>query len=139
MTSYGKRLDRSNERLRSMRVEDLGHRYSLDVYDGELGSSATLRFVKRQGEKYPGNLTSYAGTNSQEVLRALVDRAIYVSNQRPCWQTRLSIYLMMSVIWLYEHRAARQHARKPPGFFEALYGQTCTACGHVHDERFKCR
>jgi hypothetical protein len=122
-----------------MKVLDLGHRYLLEVYDGEPNSLTSLRFVKRVGEKYPGNKTSYAGTNSQEVLRALVDRAIYVNHQRRCWQTRMSIYLMMAVIWLYEHRAARQHGRKPPGFFDALYGDTCATCGHVHGNEFKCR
>jgi hypothetical protein len=111
-------------------VLDRGHRYLLASLDGHTGPRL-LQFVKREGAKYPGNVGHYEGTTSQEVLRALIDRAGYVNQQMPCWQTRLSIYLMGLVIWLYEHRAARRHHRKPPSFHDATFGATCKDCGHV--------
>ena len=112
-----------------MRVLDAGHCYELASLDGDLVQQ--LQFVKREGGGYPGNVGRYPGTTSQEVLRALIHRAAYVNNQIPCWQTRLSLYLMGAVIWLYEHRAAKRHKREVPGLYEAVYGVTCENCGHV--------
>jgi hypothetical protein len=67
-----------------MRVMDPGHWYELALLDAlpnRLGLE-TLRFVKRVGDKFPGNqLPAYAGTTTQEVLRALIDRTKYVDAQ----------------------------------------------------------
>lgn len=120
-----------------MIVLDPGHEYRLDVLDHQLQpywpvKEWPLRFVKREGPKYPGNVGHYEGTTSQEVLRALIDRAGYVHRQIPCWETKLSIYLMGLVVWLYERRAARRHRRQAPGLNAAVYGKTCPRCGHVH-------
>ena len=112
-----------------MRVIDEGHLYELAALDG--GMDVPLRFVKREGAGYPGNVGHYSGTTSQEVLRALINRACYVNGQISCWQTRLSIYLMGFVVWLYEHRAAKRHKRPIPGLYDAVYGETCEFCGHV--------
>lgn len=116
-----------------MRVEDPGHLYRLRVLDGEeYGMPAyPLKFVKREGLNYPGNEGHYPGTTSQEVLRALINRAGYVQGQIPCWQTNVSIYPMSLVVWLYEHRAAKRHKRRPPSLYDAIYGETCSMCGHV--------
>jgi hypothetical protein len=111
-----------------MRVLDAGHDYELMNLDGS--GVSRLTFVKRQGERYPGNVGFHEGTTSQEVLRALIHRAAYVYNQIPCWQTKLAIYLQGFVIWLYEHRAARIHRRRVPGLHEAVYGIPCPRCGH---------
>lgn len=112
-----------------MKVMDPGHCYKLLGLDGI--ALHMLTFVKRKGPNFPGNLDAHGGTTSQEVLRALIDRAIYVNAQIPCWQTKLSIRLMMRVVWLYEHRAAKRHGRKPPTVVEAVYGALCPKCGHV--------
>ena len=114
-----------------MTVNDAGHCYWLRVLDAHPSAEVSLQFVKREGEKFPGNVGHYPGTTSQEVLRALIDRARYVNRQAPCWQTKLSIYLMGFVIWLYEHRAAQRHGRKVPGIYAAIYGTCCPKCGHV--------
>jgi hypothetical protein len=113
-----------------MKVLDNGHRYELMSLDGD-SAIQRLQFVKREGKKYPGNVGHYPGTTSQEVFRVLHDRAIYVNGQIPCWQTRVSIWLTGAIIWLYEHRAAKRHKRKAPSLFDAVYGETCRACGHV--------
>lgn len=112
-----------------MKVSDQGHRYYLSQLDGD--GSQVLQFVKREGLKYPGNVGHYEGTTSQEVLRALIDRAQYVNRQTPCWQTKLSLYFLHAVVWLYEQRAAKRHGRRAPGLEDAVYGDTCGKCGHV--------
>lgn len=117
-----------------MKIIDRGHIFALDILDDnpKLPTNQIIRFVKRIGYKYPGNYGgSYPGTTSQEVLRVLISRAIYVNGQIPCWETRLSIYLMGFIIWLYEHRAAKRHKRKAPGLDVAVFGKTCSRCGHV--------
>lgn len=55
-----------------MQELDPGHVYALDKQDGS--GTETLTFVKREGAKYPGNISHHAGTNLQEVLRALLAR-----------------------------------------------------------------
>lgn len=113
-----------------MRVLDPGHRYELASLDGD-SAIQVLQFVKREGAKFPGNVGHYPGVTSQEVDRALLDRAQYVYKQIPCWQTRVSIWFRGAIIWLYEHRAAKRHGRKDPSFYEATFGQCCVTCGHV--------
>lgn len=123
-----------------MRVLDPGHYYELRSLDDprqdeQVHHVRYLQFVKRGGEKYPGNHDPlYGGTTSQEVLRALHDRACYLHNQVPCWQTRLSIHLLAVIIWLYEHRAAKRHGRRPPTIHDAVWGSTCSLCLHVRCE-----
>jgi hypothetical protein len=112
-----------------MIVLDPGHHYEFQSLDGYYVQQ--LQFVKRKGEKYPGNLDAYPGTTSQEVLRALCERAFYVNQQLPCWQTKLSRWLMIICIWLYEHRAAKRHGRRVPSVERALFGGVCKHCGHV--------
>lgn len=113
-----------------MIINDAGHSYTLDCLD-EYYYHQHLQFVKRVGDKYPGNAFSSAGTTSQEVLRALIDRAYYVNNQLPSWYTRLGAILMKLTIWLFECRAAKIHGRGIPDMNEAVYGATCWKCGHV--------
>jgi hypothetical protein len=113
-----------------MRVLDAGHYYELASLDGNSGVQR-IQFVKREGLKFPGNVGHNPGTTSQEVLRVLIDRGFYVNHQIPCWQTRAVIYLGGLMIWLLEHRAAKRHKRKPPGFYAATFGEACVECGHV--------
>jgi hypothetical protein len=116
-----------------MKVIDPGHEYAVDNLDDEVDptSSQSIRFVKRQGVRYPFNVGRHPGTTSQEVLRALRARAIYVYNQIPCWETRVSISMLGWIVWLYEHRAAKRHRRKAPNVKEAISGLRCKKCAHV--------
>jgi hypothetical protein len=117
-----------------MKVFDRGHIFGLNVLDNLPGhpTNQIIRFVKRVGEKYPGNEGGpYPGTTSQEVTRVLISRAIYLDGQIHCWETWLSIYLYGFIVWLYEHRAAKRHHRKAPSFHDATFGKTCETCGHV--------
>lgn len=120
-----------------MKIIDSGHYYKfhqLDMPEGKQSDTvypSEIRFVKRVGKKFPGNVISYPGTTMQEVLRALISRCHYLYNQTPCWQTKLAIPLMKACVWLFEMRAAHRHGRSAPGFNEAVYGEFCTICGHV--------
>ncbi len=119
-----------------MRILNAGHRYSLKHLDGS--GEEIVQFVKREGEGYPRNVGHCEGTTTQEVMRMTIDRAAYVNAQIPCWQTKVSIWLMSGIVWLYEHRAAKRHGRKAPGLYEAVFGETCAECGHVGCEG-RCR
>jgi len=114
-----------------MKVIDDGHEYLLDNLDGE--GVTPLLFVKREGDGYPGNEGHYAGTNMQEVIRALLDRCFYVYGQVPCTETLGVINNLRSALLLLEVRAVRRHGRHLD-----LHGEEaiedlsfCKKCGHI--------
>jgi hypothetical protein len=121
-----------------MIVLDAGHSYllrNLDTSEGFLPEQP-LVFVKREGDGYPGNVGIQPGTTTQEVLRALIDRAEYVDNQIPDSANRSVILKLRQCIWLLEERAARRHGRPFPLMTsEELEGiedlPTCPKCNHV--------
>lgn len=121
-----------------MRVVDRGHEYLLRELDHEgLAPGAiayqTLKFVKREGEGYPGNEGHHPGTTSQEVLRALIERGEYVNNQVPCAETQAATELMKAALILLELRAARRHERylDAPDMEWVVNAQACPKCNHV--------
>jgi len=128
-----------------MRVIDPGHRYVLHELDsaqpdnlGPHSLTAELRFVKREGEGYPGNVGHYCGTTTQEVLRALIDRTQYVDGQIHDDRNDEVLYHLRSAIFYLEARAADRHGRleefnaKIPiqlPVIETL--PTCEKCNHI--------
>lgn len=117
-----------------MTVLDPGHLYALAHLDGNL--KELLRFVKREGDKYPGNEGSYPGTNMQEVLRALIDRIQYVDKQDPCDENIGVLQCFREAITLLEKRAARRSKRGMLAIrLAAIDGiekaPFCNQCGHV--------
>lgn len=114
-----------------MRVIDPGHVYDLDSIDG--GETQRLRFVKRVGDGYPGNQPpAYGGTQMQEVLRALIDRARYVNHQISCTETELAIAHMQAAVYLMEVRHAKKHGRSLPFNIDGIEREvTCRTCGHI--------
>lgn len=103
-----------------MKVLDAGHLYELQQL-GELkddtdinGYHNTLRFVKREGEMYPGNVGSYPGTIIQEVLRCCIDRLKYVNNQIPSSNNLIAIEHLRWAIFTLESRAAIRHGAQVP-------------------------
>jgi len=115
-----------------VKVIDPGHVYQLACLDGD--EAERLRFVKRctPPERYPGNVGSHAGTTMQEVLRALIDRALYVNRQIPCVETELAVEAMREALWFFEVRAARRHGLPSgprPEYVERE--PTCPTCGHI--------
>lgn len=115
-----------------MIVRDPGHDYVLQSLDGE--APQRLTFVKREGPGFPGNVGSHPGTTTQDVLRALIERAKYVNGQIADPANALVIRNLREAFWHLEERAARRHGRPwtlPIGFegIEELPG--CPRCGHV--------
>lgn len=126
----------SHEFRYTMRVIDPGHDYALDVLDGIQSDNMTevqrLVFVKREGENYPGNVGHHAGTTTQEVLRACVDRLRYVNGQIASSYTEEAIRLLRQAIWVLEVRAADRHGRAVTFDLDgAEKGRKCSRCGHV--------
>lgn len=113
-----------------MTVLDPGHCYLLDSLDGE--QTNRLVFVKREGERYPGNVGSHPGTTIQEVLRALIERCRYVNGQTPCWETAAVADFLTHSLCLLEVRAARRHGRELSSSVADLVegAGKCPACGH---------
>lgn len=138
-----------------MRVIDPGHVYDLNWLDGkpedtyyidddsecteqEPHSENRLIFVKREGEKYPGNANHHPGTTSQEVLRALIARIKYVDAQQHHSYNELVLHCMREAIEWLEARAAqlvnrdffvRMEMSRLGVFIEDL--PVCTVCHHI--------
>lgn len=125
-----------------MKVIDPGHLYDLDLLDADVhGSMRTreLRFVKRVGDKFPGNEPpAYEGTTAQEVLRALIDRTIYVDGQEHHDENDNAIEALRDALCYLEARAAK--VRGDLGLFRRQYADhgdeiesmpTCADCGHI--------
>lgn len=121
-----------------MRVIDPGHKYVLrvlddDVLDFKFPHGVTLTFVKREGLGYPGNVGSYGGTTTQEVLRALIERTKYVDNQIPDQRNTQVLYHLRSAILELEMRAAQRHGRLLDlSIFDQIEDQpVCDKCNHI--------
>lgn len=114
-----------------MTVIDPGHYFSLLRLDTLKGGDLTLRFVKRQGTKYPGNTGSYPGTTLQEVLRACISRTKYLHKQAWHWTNLILLVCLHLAVWMLEIRAAIHHGRRIPGVHAAVYGPVCVKCLHV--------
>lgn len=117
-----------------MKIIDPGHTYDLRCLDVmEPSLPVILRFVKREGPGYPGNIGSHDGTTTQEVLRALIDRTKYVDNQIPDDRNDLVLFHLRCAIYQLETRAAERHDRVLPLFdIRDIENQpTCDKCGHI--------
>ena len=112
-----------------MKCLDPGHRYELLTLDGE--EKQILQFVKREGEKFPGNEGTACGTTLQEVIRALIDRVDYLNNQVPDQDNVEAIGHLAASLFLFEKRAARRHNRTTPPILEILNGPFCDKCLHA--------
>jgi hypothetical protein len=121
-----------------VRIVDPGHLFALDSLDGEIGQ--LLQFVKRVGEKYPGNeAPPYPGCTSQEVLRALIARTIYVNNQESNPHNTIALRGLRMALCALETRAAERRGEVAE-FFALVGGDaeksieshpTCSTCGHI--------
>jgi hypothetical protein len=119
-----------------MEITDPGHSYRLRLYWPDGGTSYTtlpIHFIKKEGEKFPGNVGSYSGTLTQEVLRALIDRLLYVNNQKHSRYTSLAIAALRMAFYELEQRV-RDERDQPVldvdiDFIE--HYAACNVCGHI--------
>ena len=115
---------------------DEGHWYSLESLDGNMPQQ--LVFVKRQGDKFPGNTSSYPGTTSQEVLRALINRTKYVETQQHSFYNLIVLDSLRHALSALETRAIEIKGIEFPIRTDNIEDwPTCKHCGHVACSEFK--
>lgn len=111
-------------------IIDHGHIYKLLALDGD--DEQTLRFVKREGEKFPGNKGSHSGTNAQSVLRVLHSRICFLNSQHHCDENTEVAALLRRANWLLENRAAKRHGLAfNLDESQAIDAPMCATCGHT--------
>lgn len=116
-----------------MKIIDPGHRYELKWLDSDDNSNGELWFVKREGDKYPGNIGHHPGTNIQEVLRVLIDRVKYLHHQNPHRRNPTLIEDLRNAIYQLEMRAAEKHDRCLILDYNIPIEEmlVCIKCGHI--------
>ena len=119
-----------------MIIHDPGHKYQLEMYNGNYMSGdkdVILTFMKREGKGYPGNVGRYAGTNVQEVLRALIDRIEYLDNQIHDDRNDAILENLRRSLYMLEERAADRHRRQFSNIIlhDIERYPTCPICGHI--------
>ena len=124
-----------------MKIIEPGHVYGLrwldrlsnDGWDDE--RDRILRFVKREGENYPGNVGHHPGTTLQEVLRACIDRVEYLDGQIHDDLNNEVLRDLRHAILMLELRAARRHgrnlARSTSDYFNIEKLPVCLKCLHI--------
>ena len=131
-----------------MRTMDPGHNYQIDLYPAKEETGFTdqvysIFFRKRIGEKYPGNWgPSYNGTTTQELLRVIISRSLYVDNQESHPANKALIQRSRYSLSELEFRAAerrghsyeRQFRRDLDSWLMAYTieeAMPCGICGHI--------
>lgn len=89
-----------------MKELERGHVYMLAPLGG--GPSEFLVFVRRSSEAIDYGPGEHSGTNTQEVLRALIDRTEYLYNVLPAVETKDAAYFLRMALFCYEARAWRR-------------------------------
>src|SRR5271168_537883 len=89
-----------------MVIVEPGHIYKLKSIDGADNEAETLRFVNRE----PG--TEHPGTQTQEVLRALIDRTMHCDNCLRWHGNDKIIYHLRMALALHESRAIERKAEE---------------------------
>src|SRR5271167_1731359 len=105
-----------------MKIVEPGHIYELNTLDGEHGEVEVLRFVNRE----PG--AEHPGTQTQEVLRALIDRTMHCDNCRRWSGNDKIIQHLRMALALHESRAIERKAEK--GLYDAEHISVNSNDGH---------
>jgi hypothetical protein len=104
-----------------MKIVEPGHVYELHSLDGD-GTPVTITFVNRE----PG--TEHPGTQTQEVLRSLIDRTMHCDNcLRWAGNDKIIHHLRMALA-LHESRALERKAEK--GYYDPEQVVTNGRDGH---------
>lgn len=104
-----------------MKIIEPGHVYELDTMDGD-GKPVILPFVNREAG------CEHEGTQTQEVMRALIDRTKHCDNCRRWGYNDKIIYHMRMIIALHEARALERGAEK--GLYDAEFIAVDRSDGH---------
>lgn len=104
-----------------MKIIEPSHVYELHSLDGD-GTPETITFVNRE----PG--TEHPGTQTQEVLRALIDRTMHCDNCRRWAGNDKIIFHLRMALALHESRAIERKAEK--GYYAAEQVSISSRDGH---------
>jgi hypothetical protein len=89
-----------------MRVVQEGHIYLLDHI--ESAGHERLTFLRRSSAAIDYGLGQHPGTNSQEAMRALINRAEYLNRVLPSVETLDAAWYMRMALFCFEARAWRR-------------------------------
>lgn len=92
-----------------MKIIDPGHIYELRQLGDD--KTQTLTFIKRSGGAVQYN-KEWPGLQTQEVLRALIDRTIYLDKVLECKETKEAARHLRAALYWYEARALRRKRSK---------------------------
>lgn len=97
-----------------MRVITPGHVYELTNVDGD--GTQVIQFVHRRAED--GRLLPERdrteGIQSQELLRVLINRTMYLHNEQPWSENVEVVHHLRDALRIYEQRASRAAIEKLP-------------------------
>jgi len=93
----------------SLKIIETGHVY--DLKNLESPGFQRLTFIKRSGGAIQ-YADEHPGTNTQEVLRALIERTEYLNSVIPCAETQDAVYFLRMALYSYEVRAWRRKQEK---------------------------
>ncbi len=93
-----------------MNIIEPGHVYALDHLESD--GTEYICFIKRSSGAVDYGSEEHPGTNTQEVLRALIDRSLFLNQILPCKETTDAINHLRYALWLYEVRAYRRKQAK---------------------------
>lgn len=85
-----------------MKIIDPGHIYWVDNL--EAPGVQRLKFCKRSS-KMVRHANEHPGTNTQEVIRVLIDRTKYLDGIGTCPETQNALYHLRMALYEYEARA----------------------------------
>lgn len=111
-----------------MKIVEPGHTYAVTNVDGP--GHQIIRFVKRRDSRAEllGEEEREEGIQSQELLRVLIDRTIYLHAEQP-WPENVEVVKhLRKALSLYESRAARRHIEK---LSMIERHEPCEDCGHL--------
>lgn len=111
-----------------MKVIEPGHVYDVENVDGP--GKQRIEFVRRRDDAArllpPKERTE--GILSQELLRVLIDRTLYLNQEAPCTENVEIVDALRLALTRYESRAARRSIEGLPMLERE---PTCGVCGHV--------
>jgi hypothetical protein len=111
-----------------MKIIEPGHIYKVENVDGH--GTQIIKFVRRRDDNadvLPPDQRR-EGIQSQELLRVLIDRTIYLHNENPWHENVQVIQMLRECLRLYDSRAARASLKK---LNMPEKHKPCNECGHI--------
>jgi ribosomal protein S3AE len=93
-----------------LRIIEAGHIYELQHLESD--GIEKLTFIKRSSKAINYGDTEHAGTNTQEVIRALINRTEFLYDILPAVETKDAAYYLRMALFCYEARAYRRKQAK---------------------------